>query len=90
MRIPIKALKEFAQKYNLSHVIIFAHDRDGETDYVATYGRTIAQCSEAAELGNDLKDVLGWPASLHTQPARVRRLQKQIKELEERLRQAAI
>ena len=86
MRIPIKALKELAQKYDLSHVIIFAHDRDGETDRIATYGWTIVQCSEAADFGNRLKDVLGWPASLHAQPSRVRRLQKQIKELEERLR----
>jgi len=90
MRIPIKALKEFAQKYDLSHVIIFAYNRDDGTEGVATYGRTILQSSEAAEFGNCLKDVLGWPGGLHGQPSRVPRLQKQIKELEKRLRQAAI
>jgi len=88
MKIPIKALKEFSEKYKLTHVIVLAHDENGKTDHVATYGRTIEQCSQAADFGNKLKDGLGWPQSLHAQPSRVRRLQKQIKELEEKLKRS--
>jgi len=85
MRIPIKALKEFSKKYKLTHVIVLAHDENGQTDHVATYGQTIEQCSQAADFGNKLKDKLGWPKSLHAQPSRVRSLQKQIKELKAKL-----
>lgn len=79
-KIPIKALKELSKKYGLDHVIVFA--TEGKTQYVATYGRTIEECSEAADFGNKMKDALGWPESLHQQPSRVRALQKRIKELE--------
>ncbi|MCW7071882.1 MAG: hypothetical protein OCU12_06125 [Methanophagales archaeon] len=89
MKIPIKALKDLAQKYELSHVIVLAHDCNGKTDHIATYGRTLEQCSQAADFGNTLKDALGWPASLHKQPSRVRRLQKRIKELEKELEEIA-
>ena len=83
MRIPIKAVKEFAQKYDMTHVIIFAHD--GKLDHIATYGRTIVACSQAADFGNRLKETMGWPESLQAQPSRVRKLQARIKELETRL-----
>lgn len=86
MKIPIKALKEFSEKYKLTHVIVFAHDENETTDHIATYGRTIDQCSQAADFGNKLKDELRWPKSLHAQPSRVRRLQKQIKELKEKVK----
>lgn len=79
-RIPIKSLKELSKKYNLDHVIVFA--TEGDTQHIATYGVTIDGCSEAADFGNKLRDVMGWPESLHQQPSRVRRLQKRIKELE--------
>lgn len=82
-KIPIKALKELSKKYELDHVIVFA--TEGETQHVATYGRTIDECSEAADFGNEMKDALGWPKSLHQQPSRVRKLQARIKELEAEL-----
>lgn len=82
-KIPIKALKEMSKAYKLDHIIIFA--TGGDTQYVATYGRTIDECSEAADFGNVMKDKLGWPESLHQQPSRVRKLQTRIKELEAQL-----
>jgi len=88
MRIPIEVLKEIAKKYGLSHIIMLAHqDLVGPVvkDHVVTYGRTVEQCSEAADFGNKLKDALGWPESLRTQPSRVLKLQKRIKELEEEI-----
>ena len=85
MRIPIKALKELANRYGLEHVILFTHESKSDTHHVATWGRSTVACSEAADFGNKLKDTLGWPASLHSQPSRVKKLQQRIKELEKRL-----
>jgi hypothetical protein len=84
-RIPIKALKQMSKDYGLDHVIVYG--TEGETQHIATYGRTIDECSEAADFGNKMKDVLGWPESLHQQPSRVRKLQAHIKELELKLSQ---
>ena len=83
MNIPIKALKELSRKYGYDHIIMFA--TKGKMQYVATYGRTIEECDEAAQFGDKMKDGLGWPESLHAAPSRVRALQKRVKELEAQL-----
>ena len=83
MRIPIKGLKEFAIKYKLTSVIVYADD--GKQRHIATYGSTIEKCSQAADVGNKLKKVLRWPESLQSQPSRVKKLQKRIEELEGKL-----
>lgn len=87
MRIPIKDLEEICRKHGLSKAILLAHHPESNSDHVVTWGRTIDDCSQAADFGNSLKDHLGWPDSLHAQPARVRRLQARIKELEAELAQ---
>lgn len=84
MRIPIKALKIMAQHLKLTHIIVFAYD--GKSEHVASYGKTIDACSQAADFANRMKDQLGWPESLHAQPSRVRALQRRIKELEDKLK----
>lgn len=84
MRIPIKALREFGKKYHLTHVIVLAHD--SEQDHVATWGRTIEQCSQAADFGNSVKEFMGWPKSLcDAQPPRVRKLQAENEQLKAEL-----
>lgn len=85
-RIHIKSLKELADKSGQDIVIVFAVDSDGETTHVATWGRSVDECSRAADWGNRMKDKLGWPKSLNAQPSRVRRLQARVKELETQLR----
>lgn len=84
MRIPIKAVREFGRKWGLQQVIVFASEKlqRGYRHHVATWGRAVAECGEAADFGNKLKDFLGWPESLHAQPARVRRMQKMIEDLQ--------
>jgi len=79
MNIPVSDLKDMATRLGLTHVIVLAFDDDSNMQYVATYGRTLEQCSEAADWGNRLKDELGWPESLHAQPARVQQLQEEIR-----------
>ena len=80
MRISIERVKELAKACGLSHCVVYGWD--GKQQHVATWGKTIEQCSEAADFGNKLKTALGWPESLHSQPSRVRRLQARNKELE--------
>lgn len=71
-RIPITAAKRVAQEHGCRQVIILAWD--GERTHVVTYGKTIDDCRQAAEGGNDLKRVLGWPEELcNAKPARLRR-----------------
>lgn len=82
-RIPIKDLKELANKNGQDIVVVFGADKDGHTTHVATWGRTIEYCDKAARWGNIMKVKLGWPESLtHAEPSRVRQLQARIKELE--------
>lgn len=77
-RIPIQPLKDLAKKFGLSHVILLAHQEASGLDHVVTYGETVEQCSQAADFGNRLKEVLGWPASMFAQPSRVKRLEQEI------------
>jgi len=84
MRIPIKALKILAQHLKLTHIVVFGYD--GKSQHVASYGKSLEACSQAADFANRMKDQLGWPQILHAQPARVRRLEARIKELEDKLK----
>lgn len=81
-KIPIKAVKQLANETGQNLVIVFAIDEDDQTQHIATWGRSIEDCSRAADWGNRMKDKLDWPESLHQQPSRVRKLQKRIKDLE--------
>ena len=66
-------------------MVLLAHDVETNMSSVVTYGKTTEQCSQAAEFGNVLKDELGWPKSLHSQPPRVQQLKDRIKELEKQI-----
>lgn len=85
MRLPIKALKELAIKYNFSHIIVFARESGCYQNYIATYGGSIEQCSQAADFGNKMKKALKWPESLQIQPSRVKRIQKELKQTKEKI-----
>lgn len=84
-RIPIKALKQIGNEHKQDILIVFGVDSDGETTHVATWGRSIDDCSRAADWGNKMKEKLGWPKSLFAQPSRVKKLQARVKELEAEL-----
>lgn len=86
MRIPIKTLEDIAKKYDLSHVIMLCYHPDDNTEHIVTYGKSVENCSEAADFGNKLKDALGWPETLHTQPNRVKKLEEKVKELEAQIK----
>src|SRR5690349_20639761 len=78
MRLPIKALKELANKYRYSVVVVYAYDAENKMQHIATWGRSIKLCDQAAQWGNMMKDALGWPEKLHAMPNRVKKLQERI------------
>jgi hypothetical protein len=83
MRIPIKALKALKALANqLEQDLVIVCGWDGKASHTTTWGRSTEQAGTAADLGNKMKDGLGWPQYPHAQPSRVRRLKTRIEELE--------
>lgn len=74
-RIPIRVLEKIGKEMDLKQVILCAWD--GELTHIVTWGATVTECSQAADGGNRVKDALGWPEKLHSQPARVRLLEQE-------------
>jgi hypothetical protein len=71
-RIPIAVAKRIAEEQGCSQVIVLAFD--GELTHVVTYGKTLMDCAQAAEGGNRMKRVMGWPENLcNDKPSRVKR-----------------
>ena len=71
-RIPINWAKKIAEDLGYSQVII--HGFDGETGIqcVTTYGKSLKDCENAANGGNEIKRLLQWPEELcNTKPRRV-------------------
>lgn len=79
MKIPIKAVKEFAEKHDLNMCVVFG--QGNRAQHVITWGKTIEECSWAADLGNKMKQGLGWNKHLDSQPARVKKLMEENKNL---------
>jgi hypothetical protein len=84
-RLPIRAAKDVAQKYDCKQVIVLAWD--GELTHIVTYGKSREDCSQAATGGNLLKKKWGWP-ECNDQPSRMRALEKQVAELKVQLVEA--
>ena len=78
-KIPVSALKKFADEYGYDHLIMFCTAE--KMQYIATYGKTIEQCDQAAQFGDKLKDAMGWPKSLHAMPSRVKKLNGEVRKL---------
>ena len=77
--IPISSLKKISEEFGYDHIIMFC--TAGKEQFIATYGKNIEQCDQAAQFGDKLKDAMGWPESLHAMPSRVHALQTQIADL---------
>jgi hypothetical protein len=68
MLIPITKAKEISEEFNCTKVIIYAIDSEGY-EYVTTYGESKRDCLDAAEMGNDIKRLMGWPEEeCHAKP----------------------
>lgn len=84
-RLHVSALKRLANEMGQDIAVLYTFDAVGRIGHVVTWGRSVEQCSQAAEWGNKLKDALGWPRDLHAQPSRVKRLQAEVDALRTRL-----
>jgi len=83
-RLPIKAIKDLAKQYDLEQVILFGWD--GECSHCVTYGRTVVDCDQAAQGGNKIKKMLGWPDRTMAVPSRVLALKRTVKKLKAELK----
>lgn len=71
LQIPIRAAKQIAVEFRKDQVIILAFSKQDGKTWVTTYGRTVEDCRQAAEGGNKLKRVMGWPEELcNAKPSR--------------------
>lgn len=71
--LPISAVKELGQKYGYTQIVIHAYDGETGTESVATWGKSKADCENAAHGGNAVKKLLGWPEKqCNAKPAHVR------------------
>lgn len=86
MRIPIKAAKEFSNKYDKDVVVVLSLSHDDNQLWVTTYGKNIEDCDFAAQIGNAVKKYLGWPPEkCMDEPHRVIKMKQEIKELKSKL-----
>lgn len=69
--ISIKSAKRISEETGYSEIVIFGYDPVSGKQHVTTYGKTVAQCEDAAKAGNFLKKALNWPDELcHDKPKR--------------------
>jgi hypothetical protein len=75
--IPIAAAREIADRFEKDQVVIVTWDWKHGRTHVTTYGRTLADCEQAAVGGNAVKRALGWPDELcQDKPARARKAKR--------------
>lgn len=80
-RIPIARAKSIAEQHDLDQVIVVAWDAKAGMTHVVTYGKTLADCEQAAKGGNLVKRALGWPESqCNAKPSRVRKRDRLVRE----------
>lgn len=83
-RLPIAAAKDLSKRFNLDQVIIVAYERDvtkqEHQTHVVTYGKTQADCLQAAQGGNMVKKALGWPERLNAMPPRILKIERAAQE----------
>lgn len=60
-RIPIKLAKGIAKDLNYDEIIIVGANYETGIQSVCTFGKSLAACANAAEGGNAIKRLLGWP-----------------------------
>jgi hypothetical protein len=74
LKVPIKAGKDFCNRYGKDEVIIVSYNKTAGVTWITTWGRSLEDCKSAAESGNNLKKALGWPEPLcHATPNRLKR-----------------
>lgn len=63
-KISINWAKKIAEDMGYTQVIIHGYDGETGVQCVTTYGKSISDCKNAADGGNAIKRLLGWPENL--------------------------
>lgn len=72
--IPINWAKKIAEDLGYTQVIIHGYDGNSGIQHVTTFGKSLADCDNAAKGGNAIKRLLGWDEKLcQSAPARIKR-----------------
>ncbi len=58
-RVPISAAKEFGKKYKKDQVIIISYDKETNTFWFTTWGKTKKECKDAAASGESIQAYWG-------------------------------
>lgn len=87
-RIPIDAVKQIGQNYGYNQVIVISWDKETGITSVATWGKTLEDCDQAASGGNLIKSkILNWKKELcQCEPSRVIKLKNEISALKKQRR----
>jgi hypothetical protein len=82
-KVPIKSVRNIGKEFGFDQVIVLSFSRKDGVTNVATWGKTTNDCDEAAQGGNYIKkEILNWPDNYcQTEPNRVTKLKREIKEL---------
>jgi hypothetical protein len=66
----IRALKKIAEENGFTHLVLFAMTPD-RMQHIGSWGTTAQADQEAAQIGNNLKDALGWDPKYHSAPGKI-------------------
>lgn len=81
--IPISAARSIASDYGYTQVVIHAYDGATNIQHVTTYGKSEADCVNAAAGGNAIKKMLKWDESLCNAKPRRQIKRERIEKMEE-------
>ena len=71
LEIKIEDAKKLAKDLGCTEIVIYGCDRDSGIESVATYGVSKEDGNEAADKGNEIKRLMGWPEEYcHAKPIR--------------------
>ena len=68
-KIPSSVLNDIKNKYNLTHLVLWARSEDGQ--YVLANGNTVDNCIQATLIANKFKATLGWPDATMPSPPKL-------------------
>lgn len=82
-RLPIEVARRVAREHQLDQVIVLGWSHSDGVAHVVTWGRTVEDSDQAAQGGNRMKAVMGWPPDqCQAEPSRVLMLKARLRELE--------
>ncbi len=71
-KIPSSVLNEIKNKYNLTHLVLWAKSDEGQ--YVLANGNTVDNCIQSTLIANKFKATLGWPDATMPSPPKLTNL----------------